>query len=710
MDAGRVRAQLDRILASESFTQAERSGRFLRFVVERTLEGRAADIKEYVIAVEVLGRDASFDPRSDPIVRVEAGRLRTRLNSYYTGKGGNDSVLIGLPKGSYVPEFSERQAPVRASRLKHPLVLLAAGVLFGFAVAIAGMSHLHHPNPGAVARLSILPPENTSFESFAISPDGRKLVFTATVGDKLMLWVRDLESAEAKPLPGTENAAYPFWSPDSRSIGFVATPAAKLKTIDIAGGPARDMADVVVGCGGAWSSEGVIVFCPRPVGVLYQVPANGGTPKPATSLDLSRAEVTHTYPQFLPDGRHFLYLAASSRSGESCIRVGSLDSTTSKVLLSADTSAAYAPTLSGHPPSLLFVYHGALMAQPFDSQRLEVSGQRTVAVPGIRYRPWQQSKFSISDNGVLVYQTGSAENRQLAWFDRRGKLLAKVGEPNDYFAFSLSPDEKHIAIDRGDDPATVYPTIWLMDLSHGDAAYRFTEADIAGASFAPVWSPDGSEILFSQGDDRAMRLLRQPVNGRIAQPVLDTPGPKFPNDWSSDGRFVTFGSQWPDYRYLHTWTLLLSGPAGKEKPRPFLQHDYVESSAYFFPGNGRAVPRWIAYTSDETGRDEVYVRDFPAGTRKWQVSSQGGMLPHWRRDGRELFYLTPDGMLMAVPAEATGTFRFGAPKPLFATGLHLTVFQVIMNQYAVSNGGQRFLFNRQIPETASGAITAVIPR
>src|SRR5260221_1092329 len=362
MDAQRVRIQLDRILASAAFADAERASGFLRFVVNRAMDGRAGEIKESVIAVEVLGRNPSFDSKSDPIVRVEARRLRDRLSSYYSGEGGADRVLISLPKGGYVPEFSERQPPAGPiATTKHFAVLLTGWALFGLTAAVLGFFFLRRaPDSAGTVRLSILPPETASFESFAVSPDGRKVAFTAASNGVLMLWVRALDSLEAKPLAGTENAFYPFWSPNSRSIGFH-TPN-KLKTIEIAGGPARDIADIVIGHGGSWSQEGIIAFCPRPGGILYQVAATGGAPRPVTSLDPARAEVAHSYPQFLPDGRHFLYLAASSRPGESSIRVASLDSTASKVLLSADTTAAYAPVLRGHPGSLLFVHDGALMA------------------------------------------------------------------------------------------------------------------------------------------------------------------------------------------------------------------------------------------------------------------------------------------------------------------------------------------------------------
>src|SRR5580704_12235369 len=677
MDAGRVRAQLERILASAPFADAERARRFLRFVVERALEGRNGEIKELVIGVEALGRNTSFDPKSDPIVRVEAGRLRERLRSYYEGEGEADSVLISLPKGRYVPEFSERR-------------LSAA------------------PKRTAVLRLSILPPENASFESFAVSPDGRKLAFTVFLNGKLMVWVRALDSLEAKPLAGTEFASNPFWSPDSRSIGFF-TPS-KLKTVDVAGGPARDVADVVVGRGGAWSPEDVIVFCPRPIGILHQVAAAGGTPQPVTSLDVARAEAAHAFPQFLPSGRHFLYLAASSRPGESSIRVGSLDSTTSKVLLNADTSAAYAPVLRGHSASLLFVHDGALMAQPFDTRRMELSGEGTVVVPEVRYQRWHQARFSVSDNGVLLYHGGRAGNHQFAWFDRQGRLLTEVGPRNDYLSFRLSPDERHVVVNRLDDPDTVFSTIWVMDLLREGVVFRFTDTGVAEAEFTHAWSPDSREILFSRGDDRGMRLLRQALNGGTARTVIDTEGPKFPSDWSSDGQVIAYGSQWPDFRYMHIWIVALSASEQRHKTRPFLQHSHGEYSPHFSPTDGGEPPRWLAYVSNETGRFEVYVRDFPASSYKWQISNQGGLHPMWRKDGRELFYLTLDGTLMAVAVNSGPTFEFGASQALFETGLlFLPQYKIWMDQYAVSGDGQRFLLNRRIAETAAGAITAVIP-
>ena len=675
MDAERVRTQVAKILASGAFADAERASNFLRFVVERKLAGRAGEIKEFVIAVEVLGRTSSFDSKTDPIVRVEAGRLRDRLSSYYENEGQEDLVLISLPKGGYVPEISERRRPASLSR-------------------------------AAVMRLSILPPEGASFESFVVSPEGRKLAFTAAVSGRMMLWVRALDSLEARPLAGTDNAAYPFWSPDSLSIGFFVPH--KLKVVEISGGPPRDIADVIVGRGGAWSPEGVILFCPRPIGTLYQIPAAGGAATPVTSLDESRAEVAHAFPQFLPGGRQFLYLAASSRPGQSSLRASSLDSNDSIVLLRADTGAAYAPTLRGHGASLLFVHDGTLMAQPFDSRRLQLNGERMVVASQVRHRRWQQPSFSVSSNGVLLYQ--GAEHQQFSWFDRQGKLLATVGPHNDCLSFNMSPDERYVALHRHDDPDTLLPTIWVMDLSREGAVFRFTDLGAAQAELTPVWSPDSSEILFSRGDDRRMRLMRQALDGGIAQCVLDTEGPKFPNDWSCNGQFIAYSSQVPDYQNMHTWIVSLNGTGQQRKPRPFLQHSCEELSAYFSPGQSKEAPRWIAYTSNETGRHEVYVRDFPGGSHKWQVSSQGGLIPHWRRDGRELFYLSPEGILMVAGVDLGATFEFGTPQALFKTGLRFTPgYKTWMNQYAVTRDGERFLLDRQVPETTPRVITAVIP-
>lgn len=672
-----MRAQLSRILTSAAFSDAGRASSFLRFIVELALDGRPGEIKESVIAVEVLRRSSSFDSKTDPIVRVEAARLRDRLREYYDHHGTADDVLISVPKGGYVPEFSERQPRAHLQALE-------------------------------VLRFSILPPENAVFDSFVISPDARRIALTAYLNGRMMLWVRDLGSLDAKLLPGTENAAFPFWSPDSRSIGFF-TPF-KLKIIHAAGGPCHDLADVVLGRGGAWNHDGIILFCPRPVGALHQIPAAGGMPQPVTSLDASRAEISHGFPQWLPEGRRFLYFAASCRPGESSIRVGSLDSAVSKTLVSTDTSAVYAPAFYGRSGCLLFVSHRSLMAQPFDHQTLELRGEPEIVAPEVRYRRWGQASVSVSSDGLLLYRGGTNDNHQFTWIDRQGRPVSTVGPGNGFasnphYSFNLSPDGRRVAIHRHDDPDTALATIWVMDLFRGGTLWRFTDPGGPEPEFCPVWSSSGVELLFSRGDDRRMRLLRQNLSSGSPACIVDTKGPKFPTDWSDDGRFITYNSQEPDYRYQHTW---VASPSSADQPHLLFQHAYHNGSARFAPVLSEDGPRWVAYTSEETGRYEIYIRSFPDRGHKWQISNEGGFLPQWRRDGRELFYIAPQGTLMAVAVNPEA-LEFGSPQELFVTGLHLHGYSIWMNQYGAANDGQKFLLNRPA-EGSTVAITAVISR
>jgi len=704
MDPERVRAQLDRILASATFSGAERASNFLRFVVLRALSGRAGEIKESVIAVEALGRSPSFDSKSDPIVRVEAGRLRDRLDLFYRKEGTGDPILISLPKGGYVPEFSERQEPVLASGRASSVISWAGWALFALAAAALLSLYFHKPPASPLQfRLSILPPENSSFEGFAISPDGSTMAFTADWKGRTVLWIRGLNALEAKPLAGTDYASHPFWSPDNRSIGFFTY--SKLKLIDVSGGPTRDIADVVVGRGASWSREGVIIFAPKPSGALYQVSANGGAPIAVTSLDTSRAETFHALPHFLPDGRRFLYLAASARPGASAIRVGSLDGKTSKTLLAGDAGAAYVQASPSRAASLLFVHDGVLMAQPFDVSSLALRGEKSVVAQQARYRRWREPGFSVSGNGLLLYRPGVAEGRRFTWFNRQGKALESIGVPNEFAAFNLSPDDRYLALWAEEDPVTPLPTVWLMDLSREAAVSRFSDVGAAEAAFLPVWSPDGRELLFSLGDERRMRLVRKSLNGGPVQRVLDSDGPKFPSDWSSDGRSVAFSSQWPDFRDMHIWLVELGSGS---PPRAFAQRPYPEMGGYFVPADKGKAPQRIAYSSGETGRYEVYVHDLAASGRRWTVSTNGGWLPHWRRDGRELFYVALDGTLMSVSVRDGAAFEVGSPQPLFPTGLRPTPIQAITNQYSVSRDGERILLNSRIPTASGEAIAAVV--
>jgi Tol biopolymer transport system component len=387
----------------------------------------------------------------------------------------------------------------------------------------------------------------------------------------------------------------------------------------------------------------------------------------------------------------------------SAIRVASLDGKTSKVLLAADAGAAYVPAFGARPASLVFISGGAIMGQPFELAKLTFTGERTVLAPEVRYRRWREPGFSASATGILLYRPGSAEDRRFTWFDRQGKALQAIGARNSFAAFNLSPDGRYLSLWSDNDPATSLATNWLMDLSRDGSLSRFSDLGIPGPEFLPVWSPDAREVLFSRGDERHMRLLRRPLNGNGVQTVLDSDGPKFPSDWSPDGRFLLFSTQWPDYHDMHIWEMQLESTAA---PRPLAQHPYAELSAFFSPADGANGPRWIAYTSAETGRSEVYVQAFPNGERRSPVSTNGGWLPHWSHDGRELFYIALDGTLMSLTVHPGDGLQLGAPRALFATGLRPTPNQMLMNQYAVSQDGQRFLLNAPLPEDAAASLTA----
>jgi Tol biopolymer transport system component len=700
-----TQAQLGRILSSSAFDQAERARAFLTFVVTASLEERTGEIKESVIAVEALGRTTSFDPKSDPIVRVEAGRLRNRLKTYYDSEGADDPILITLPKGGYVPEFARRAQTSSPASARNPVILIGAGILGGLMLAaIVFYLFSNAPDTDEVLHLSVLPPSGSTIENSQVSPNGKMVAFTALQQNRRMLWVRWLDSQEARMIPGTERATQAFWSPDSRSLAFFGPNY--LRRVELSGGPAQEIcaASIPLG-GGSWSEDGVIVFSPRPDGVLFRVPAAGGTPQPVTTLDQSRGETIHRSPAFLPDGRHFLYVASSGKPNGTSLRIGSLDSTDSRLLLDGAGNGSYVPPTQGRSGSLLFFFGGAVMAQPFDPDRLALSGGRTALIPKVFYHKGR-AEFSVSANGVLSYQPADRKNFQLGWLDRAGRLIQTIGARNDYSALRLSPDDKHLVFSEEEDFSS-NAAVWTMELARGLVS---PVTNLPHASFLPVWSPDGNEILFSNGNEQRMQLLRQPLNSSKPVTVVDTPGPKFPTDWSDDGRFVTYFTPWPEFVTLKTFVVDLTNSDVEQNARMlFLGSQYNEAEAVFLPAHSSSGPHWIAYTSTETGRPEVYVRSFPRTDRKWPISHGGAWQPLWRRDGRELFFLSQDGMLMAVDVKGGPDFKAGIPHPLFRTTIppYSGPPEVPAHAYAVSKDGQRFLVNQPAVDAPPGSISVV---
>jgi Tol biopolymer transport system component len=684
-----VRTQLDRILGSATFAEAERGRKFLRFVVELALAGRVDEIKESVVAVEVLGRATSFDPRTDPIVRVEAGRLRSRLTTYYQSEGLSDLVLVDLPKGGYVPQFQERQLPeqspvpeAKPARLR--LILAAAALCGSLATWAAFALHNEAPTLREPVLLSVLAPEGSSIINAAISPDGRHLAFTATSARSTRLWIRALGSLDSHVLAGTEDAAYPFWSPNGKTIAFFSI--GKLKTMNISGGPTQSICDIPqASFGGTWGTQGAILFSTRPSGNIYQV----------------HGEIAYLFPYFLPDGRHFLYSVISAHI-ESAVRIASLDSPKTKFLLNADLGTAYSPPRPGHPGSLVFAYRGALMSQQLDTNRLELKGAVSEIAPEVRHAG-ARADFSVSSNGTLAYQGATEKDRQLTWFDRDGREIATAGPRNAWHSMSLSPDEKRVAIEAAD-PSSGRSEIWVMNLDRSSLSRFGVEAN---EGFLPVWSPDGQEIIFSAETSSGMSLMRQAVDGINAVPLLVSRGLRIATDWSADGRFVAYTMPSGGFGGLGLWLMPTNG-SSNDAGRAYSIPGHNECCAAFSRSLSESSPRWIAYSSDETGQPEVYVKALPAGDRRWQVSSGGGWLPHWRRDGRELYYLAMDGRLMAVDISAG--FASVTPQALFQTTIHPYSYPMLPgDSYAVSGDGRRFLVNYALKQAASSSITISLP-
>jgi serine/threonine protein kinase len=572
------------------------------------------------------------------------------------------------------------------SRLTKHLPWIVAGVLFIALLAALPfvISSLRRaPVDTPVTRVSVLPPEKSTLSTVTVSPDGRRLAIIATdATGKRLLWVRPLDALVAQPLAGTDDAIQPFWSPDSRFIGFFA--GRKLKKIEVAGGSPSTLCNALNGRGGTWNRDDVIVFAPDNRGGLSRVSAAGGEPSPVTTLDASRQESTHRFPQFLPDGRHFLYHARSIQHENSAIYVSSLDQPQAKRIISTDTNAAYAP-----PGYLLFTRETALMAQAFDVASLALTGAPFPVAEQVGYlRLNNEAYFSVSETGVLVYKSNDAGKTQLVWFDRSGKQLGAPGPPGEYSFPALSPDEKRVAIDR-DDPQTGTFDIWLLDLARGIPS-RFT-FDPANDVY-PVWSPDGSRIVFGSSRDGAYGLYQKSSSGAGSEEAISKPGErKYPTDWSLDGRFILYTQTSPDT----LWDLWVIPLFGDRQPIPFLQTKFNEVNGVFSPDG-----KWIAYESDDSGSSQVWVQSFPAGS-KWQVSNEGGGEPHFRRDGKELFYLAANGKLMAVEVKANiSGLEFSAPKPLFDTHSQ--------NRYSVTADGQRFLINTPVEESASAPITVIL--
>lgn len=544
-----------------------------------------------------------------------------------------------------------------------------------------------------LSRLDVVTPPTSDPFAFALSPDGRQLVFSAPQDGIAKLWLRPLDQAEARPLPGTENASAPFWSPDGRSIGFFAD--GKLKRLDLGAGVAQVLATAPDGRGGAWASDGTIVFAPTNLTGLLRVSASGGTPVPLTTPDPTN-EVSHRWPQVLPDGRLLFFVLSFGNDRPSGIYLASSDGSGKKRLLSADSGALWAP-----PGYLLLVDQGVLVARTLDLKNGAVGAPVPLARPiGTDFTVWR-SAFSVSNAGVLTHRTVSSASRQLVWIDRAGNRLGTVGDVNENAQLQpvLSPDGRRVAVQR---TALGAPHTWIFE-NGSDVPVRLRQ-DV-GADGRAVWTPDGRRLAVVAAIQGHAGLIEKPVGAAGSERVLvpgSGGGGLTPLDYSEDGRYLLYSIS-DEKTGWDIWAVPLNGG----NPLPVLQTPFNEEL-----GQLSRDGKWIAYQSNESGRTEVYIRPFLREGAAISISSGGGIAPRWRRDGKELFYVSTDGSLVSVtihesrdgntiePAEHTKLFRV----PIVGGG---SMIIGGMQQYAVSPDGRRSLVNMTISE-ANAPITVVL--
>jgi len=579
-------------------------------------------------------------------------------------------------------------APVVAKRKNRERLAWAIAGLFALIASLATSGYLRRaPGPQAAVRASILPPPGTMFEPIdgpvAISPDGRQVAFSAKDAEgESSIWVRSLDSLQAQKLEGTRDSYDPFWSPDGRFVGYGGNGLFKF---EVPGGPPQRIADMADGRGCSWNRDNVILFAKSGASPLYHVSASGGPVEQVTRLDKSRGEIGHWRPQFLPDGKHFLYLARCEPSQNSGIYVGSLESPETKRVADVDVPAFFA-----QPGYLLFIREKVLMAQPFDLKALRLAGEPMVVGRDVQYvETWGSAAFSVSDSGTLVYQGASPAARQLVWFDRSGKRVSTLGPDAEYDDDPrISPEGSRVAVKRLD-PATRSNDIWILDVSRGIGS-RFT-FDAARES-DPVWSAGGDRLFFSSNKAGIGDLYEKDASGAGSEKLLlKSDLWKEPLDASPDRRWLLFRVRHPK-NAMDIWLLSLEGVG---KATPFMSTPFNEDEGRFSPDG-----RWLAYETNETGKPEVFVQPFPQTGQKWQVSTSGGRSPRWTGAGREIVYFEPPDKRKLVEIRTAPSFQASVPKDLFATPR--------AQGSDVSRDGQRMLVNLPAAEVAPNPMTIVL--
>ena len=581
--------------------------------------------------------------------------------------------------------------PAARQQQRFGWALAAAAILVALTLGLAAALRPRAAGPEPTRFVVLPPPDGEIGLGLAVSPDGRQLAFIAGAQGRREIWLRPLGDLLARPVPGTEDARFPFWSPDGRSLGFFAH--GKLMRVDLAGGAAQALASANDGRGGAWGRSGVILFAPTPAAAIHSVPASGGADEVVTRFDKARNESDHRWPVFLPDGRHFVFLARARLPDDTALVAASLDGRETRRLVAGhQTSVAYAD--AGY---LLYVRDRTLMAQPFDAGGLRFTGDPVPMAQGLdpigEGTPGTAYAHFAVGGSTLAYRAGVRRTSQPTWFDRAGKELGHASPPGEFDEPALSPDGRNVALDRNDEQLT--SAVWRLDLVRG-ALSRLSFG--AGSALAPAWSPDGSRVAYTCAQLTSL-CVRAASGAGNEEVLLTSEAAKSVDDWSPDGKLLLFEEVSP--RMLTgLWTLPL---AGERKPAPYLQTSFNETHARFSPDG-----RFVAYTANESGRDEVYVQTFPAGGGKWQISTDGGDQAQWRADGKELFFLGLDRQLRGVAVRTEHGFEPGMQRLLFATRTHVPAGLASRAYYAVAADGRRFLVNAIVSDGSRIPITVVL--
>ena len=614
----------------------------------------------------------------DPEERWQTGRDLASELKWIGESGSQTGAAVATGSGGISARSSPRWLP-----------WLAAGALAALLLT-AGLAW-RGTRRDEEQRMYFAAPLAFAARDMAVAPNGHTVAVVGynEAARKSVIWLYEVGSQEARVVPDTEGAIFPFWSPDGKSLAFFS--GGKLKRLEIAGGPAQTLCDAPSGRGGTWNKDGVILFTPsgRLTSGLSRVSASGGSPTPIGGAFPGQGQTSQRWPVFLPDGKHYLFLSAAvtTRNESDGIYVGELDSEERRLVVKTRANAAYAA-----PGYLLFFRENTIFGQPLDLKTFQLTGEPAALITEPQFLPRVlRASFAVSDNGLLlVQQGGNVSLSRLAWFDRKGNEVGVVGPPDVYSNLLLSANGHSLALDKTDG-GSQNTDIWTYDLQN-NAIKRLTFD--SGLDALPLWSPDGARVVFTSSRRNVFDLYLKDADGAGEdKQLIASAVDKYPNAWSRDGKFILY-TEGAEMKYLTSpdW-----------KSTDFLKATATCKNAQFSPDG-----KWVAYASNESGKWEIYVTSFPEAHGKWQVSVSGGEQPRWRSDGKELFYLSSDMKMMAAPVKTGAGLNAGAPAELFQANpreIVATSEQVI---YDVDPTGQRFLINPQVKSTDTHPISVIL--